>query len=1427
MPMPLPTSSEAEGTTPLPPFITSLTSGHGDATTITSITTAGASSKEEEKGPQKTTGSSETISITTESPIVRGSNGDEPGITPPATVPANSSPVSSASDRGVINPNILSWVFLAWLDRIMLLGYKRPLEIKDLPLLNPRDQTGVLSKLIVPYWEKLRAYLKNPEESKKPNLLKFLISRFIVNWILSGIFLAISTGSQVAVPTFIQQIIYYLQPEFPKSNLIVNNGIAIAFIIFGLQLLFTIFGRTHNQINRTIMVNLRTVLIGAIYEKSLRLSNEAQQTFTQGNILNLINVDTETLAEFMLESHTIIVTPIQVVVTLYLLYKLLGNAVWAALGVLLGSLIIQASLFSFVAGIQKSLLSSSDARLKLIREMLYGIKVIKFRAWEPIFQTRVSHLRSRQLESLKRFNIILVVFICMAQLTPILMPIVAFIAYARGRPEVGLDPAIIFPALALFQLLIGPLFILPTIFSSFVRSIVSWNRVSAFLRATESETLTISNLSTTTIPPTTAIEVINDTFRWQRAETDDSKKAAMDKKKKSGELGNEKTGDRDVEVLEGKAEEEGGKKAGWFGKKGKKEKEELEPLPPFIKDLNLSIPRGKLTCVVGPVGSGKSSLLNALIGEMTRLSGTITFTGRIAYVPQQPWILTDTVEGNILFGSELDREKLGKAVRVAALEQDLERLPAGIRTQIGEKGVNISGGQKSRVSLARAVYDDAEIYLLDDPISALDAHVGQTVFQNCIMEALSTKTRILVTHQLHLLPHSDNVIVMDQGRITEIGGYVELMRTEGSRLAGLMKDYQMQSAGERDSKEKDETSTTTTMKEKEKEEVGKRVDDESSDVDLMAEEDRTKGSLKKHVWLSFYRAAGGFWMVLFILVAAVLQQGLGLVTSLWLAWWSSNRFGFSQDTYLTYYGVLGGSQAFAMLCLNGLVVLGAFLASLYYHKAVMKRLLRAPLSFFESQPIGRILNRFSKDIDAVDQQIWIFYFFVIFSGGSLLSTFSLIAYVAPMLLFLVVPLFVIYYFILRFYRATVRELKRLDSNERSPLYAHISETLSGVSSVRAFMVEDKFIAKQRRLLDFSNSPSYLYSCTSIWVSLRIEFIAALIILALGLLGVSSAINPALIGLSLSYALGVVEDIGFLLKSLANLESEMNAVERLDTYANDLPQEAPDHLLTDPKKEDWPSDGRIVIRDLEVRYPSRPDHAVLKDLSIEILPGEKIGVVGRTGSGKSTLLTTLFRLIEPCSGSITIDGQDITRMGLSLLRSSIGIITQEPVLFSGTFRLNLDVENLFGDDEVWEVLGMVGMKEYVGGLPLKLEDPVTENGENLSVGQRQLICLARAILYRSRILLLDEATASVDQAADTLIQQSIRTHFSTATVISIAHRLNTVVGLDRVLVLEDGKAVEFDRPAVLLDREDSALRRLAEVTGEANLGLLREIAEGKK
>ncbi|EGF83523.1 hypothetical protein BATDEDRAFT_18633 [Batrachochytrium dendrobatidis JAM81] len=1135
--------------------------------------------------------------------------------------------------------------------------------------------------------------------------------------------------------------------------LIIQSGAGLAFTLFALQIGSSIFRATSDQIIRRTEINIRTIIICAIYEKTLKLSGQSSIKFTQGKILNLINVDAEKIAQAIQGVAGVYATPIQIAVAIYLLGQLLGYSVWAGAGALFFALLIQGGMIGFFVKYQRLFLDFGDKRLKALREMLYGIKIIKFRALEEFFFDRITTIRNGQIKALKNYYIVQVFFVGIIQVIPVLMPIVAFIAFSLSNGSI--TAPIIFPALSLFNILFQPLLVLPGSLASVVLAKVSWDRIRDFILAEEAEPRVESTFENTPdAPKDAAIQLSNATTKEENA---------------------------------------------LF----------------HLRHITTSIKKGSLVAIVGPVGSGKSSFLSGIIGEMRCIDGSMNIFGTLAYCSQQAWILTETIQGNILFNNSLDKTRMDAVIEASCLTNDLQQFPAGKMTQIGEKGVNLSGGQKARVSLARAMYQDCDTYLLDDPISALDAHVGADVFKLSIKQMLKDKTVILVTHQLHFLPEVDHVIVMDNGTIAEQGKFKDLVAKDGV-LANMMKHYKL---------DDDEDKPIESKLKK----TAAVVEDTGADKngDIIVEEDRNLGAVEGKTYWSYVVACGGYSYLVVVAITAILAQASHLLTDLWLSWWTSNMYpNLTADQYLRIYTGLGGIQVFFSLALNAAILVGGYRSAHYYHSAALKRLIAAPMSFFDSQPIGRILNRMSKDVESIDQAIWILLFLAIISTTGLISIVVLMAYVLPYMLLIVVPLIVLYFYIIKYYQNANRELKRLESVQRSPLYAHISESLAGIATVKAFRVEKRFVQRQRTLMDLSNTPSMLKLLGSVWVNMRIELLASIVVLTLVLIGSYSDIHSSQIGIALTYAIGLTGLINLLLMAFSQLDAEMNAVERLDVYGNALPQEAPRSYDTDPASDSWPTKGAITIKNLEIRYESRPDFAVIKNLSLNIRPGEKIGVVGRTGSGKSTLMTTLFRIIEPSLGNIELDGIDISKLGLKTLRSRLQIIPQEPVLFTGTIRANLDVESKFEDASIWDVLERIGIKEYVTGLPEKLEAPVSENGENLSVGQRQLISLGRAILMQPIVLVMDEATASVDAEADKLIQQSIKTHFAHATVLSIAHRLNTIVDFDRVLVLQDGEMVEFDSPHILLGRSESLFSQLADATGAANAQLLREIASKK-
>ncbi|KAI8809085.1 P-loop containing nucleoside triphosphate hydrolase protein [Cladochytrium replicatum] len=1165
-----------------------------------------------------------------------------------------------------------------------------------------------------------------------------------------------------------------------------RSGVVLAGLLFLAQLIGTIARVTAQQMVRDVALGLRTMLTGAVYDKSLRINGPSAQNFSQGQILNLVNVDTDQIT-FCLLNTDVIGIPVQVIVSIYLLHLYLGNAIWAGVGAMVGVTIIQISFIFILGNFERAVLAASDKRLKLIRELLYAIKVIKYRAWEELFEKKVDALRNEQLSYLRKNNLALIVFICLGQITPIVMPIASFVVYQKLSGS--LDPIVVFPALTLFTSLFIPLIDLPQIVPSLINLSVSWKRISAFLTTAE-------------------FEPINFEKAQERASSPP-------------------------------------KKSPLFSRKEIKKFEDPAPvIQPFLRDLNVDVKRGSLTAVVGAVGSGKSSLLSAILGEMEKDTGSVAISGKIAFCAQQPWTLSDTVRGNICFFKEYDEAKMIIALDVCALRRDLEDFPAGEMTEIGEKGVNLSGGQKARVALARAVYagegegEVADIYLMDDPISALDAQVGMQVFQDCILEHLvrrKKKTVVLVTHQLQLLRFCDRVLVMDHGRLVEDGTLDQLMestRPDGTpdHLAEMMKNYtgEHRRSGRKDEEkgEKAEDSDIELTGASSGEETEQKGDAKPSGALIEAEE-REIGAVRLPIYGAFIKAGGGWAMFGAAVFVALLTQAASVGSNIWLSYWVGGLTSFDANTNLVIYSSLGVIQAVFLLLLNGVMVFMCLTAATYFHKAALSRLLSSPMSFFDSNPIGRIMNRFSKDVMSLDKRLmFVLYLFVLGASGFLGSLVA-ICFASPIVLAVVGPVAVVYWYLMNYYRNTLREVKRLESITRSTLNAHISETLVGVMSVRAYGAEARFVEKERSLMDRSSEPIYIRWSAQGWISIRIASLASLITLVLCLIGIySGGTETVFIGLGLSYAVGVNEQIALLLQSLAALESEMNAVERMVHYAENLPQERPRRLESDPKPAEWPKQGAISFLNLELRYESRPETAVIKDFSADIQPGERVALVGRTGSGKSSLMTALFRIVESSGGSVIIDWRDISELGLHSLRSRIQIIPQEPVLFEGTIRSNLDVEDEFVDDDLWSGLEQVGLKEYVLQQEKKLDAPVTEGGESLSVGQRQLMCLARAILKKPQILVMDEATASVDTKADKLIQESIETNFGETTVISIAHRLNTVAGFDRVMVLDGGNLVEFDTPHNLLQNDISFFTNLLEATGKENARVLRKVAADK-
>jgi len=833
---------------------------------------------------------------------------------------------------------------------------------------------------------------------------------------------------------------------------------------------------------------------------------------------------------------------------------------------------------------------------------------------------------------------------------------------------------------------------------------------------------------------------------------------------------------------------------------------------PILKDINLRVRKGELAMVIGSVGSGKSSLGLALLGEMVKSKGEVTVGGTIAYVSQQAWILNATVRDNILFGQPYNEEFYNTVVKASALEPDFAIMPAGDQTEIGSRGINLSGGQKQRIALARALYSRRDIYILDDPLSAVDAHVGKHIFEHVIVGLLKGKTIFFITNQLQYLPEANQIIVMKDGRIAEKGNYDTLMK-QGGECASLMKRFGF------------------VDKEKQRQAPQKLGEGEGfiprGEGQFMAEERQT-GQVSPKVYFR-YVLAGGLCIGILLVVGYFIQQGAVIMENLWLALWSVKEFNLAFVQYVYIYVIFVGIDILSPGFYNTINVVLTLGASRRIHRKFLDALLRTPMQFYDVTPLGRIMNRVTRDMAFVDIFIPFQFQQLINLLVTTLSICVLLAIASYYILIGLVIAGVCFYILVYYYRRSYIEVQRLEALSRAPVFSHFSETLSGVSVIRAYGLTDAFKEANKNKINKNIRDQYTQKYLYAWLGIRLDWISEFIIICIYcVLIIARAYNS----ITIFAVIGVanISAITYLLSQLANIlgevETRMNSVERILAYIKQLPQEASPYTPKDvhlPKE--WPQKGHIEFKDFCLRYKSDGD-LVLKHINAVIHSREKIGIVGRTGSGKSSLVSSLFRIVEPASGTIIIDGIDIRQLGLQDLRSRLSIIPQEPTLFIGSIRFNLDPFHKYTDKQIWEALESVNLKKAIEQLDGKLDAQVAEEGGNFSLGQRQLLCMARALLKKSKILILDEATASVDIETDTLIQKTVRKSFKDCTILTIAHRLNTIMDSTRVMVLDKGQIVEFDTPKNLLKKKNGVFASMVEATGPTSAAYLRQIAEGK-
>ncbi|RIB07051.1 ABC transporter [Gigaspora rosea] len=1320
--------------------------------------------------------------------------------------------------------NLFSKLIFWWLNYLMSLGYKRPLEKDDLYVLNDERSAKFVTDKFEAEWQK---EIEKIALGKKPSLIKALYRALWAKLCLTVIVRFVSDILAVISPLILKLILNFVSDAY-FANL--NNEIQPP-TYFGYVLIVAMF---LIEMGAAMSLSLylyyaretgflsRTILISTIYRKALVLSGKARSLFTNGKITNLMSTDTTRIDFACGYFHISWAAPIQICIILGLLIFNIGLSALAgfALLVILGPM--QGKVMSLLARTRAKAADVTDERVKLTQEILLGIRAIKYYAWEDSFADALNKLRNKEISSIRFLLVIRAAIAGVSMAFPIFASILSFITFSLTGGS--LDVGIVFSSLALFNLLQTPLILLPISIGSATDAYVAINRINDFLQADE-----LSVLPEFTPDEQYAIKITDGEFIWESAPPEIIENSKKERKKeKMSEKNKRNANNTSLTIANEKAPDN-------FTPADLTENFVSSQLPSNfqLSNINVSIPHGKLVAIVGSVRSGKSSLLSSLVGEMKRIKGEILFGGNVAYCPQTAWIQNATLKDNITFGLPFDEGKYLQVIKDCCLEPDLEVLPAGDLTEIGEKGINLSGGQKQRINIARAVYYDANIVLLDDPLSAVDAHVGRYIFTNCIQGALAKKTRLLVTHHLHYLPQVDYVIYMEDGKIAEQGTYEKLMK-DGKIFSKLIAEY----GADNDDKIKNVEESILDEKE------NKNVQTFNLPKGLMSTEEQCKGAVNNRIYLAYFKNAGGLLSILIIIFLLVMTQGANLGNNLWLSFWSSNTFDLPIKLYMGVYCAWGVAQGiFSALCGVAFSYSGIKAAKRLHDNAI-KRVLRAPTSFFNTTPLGRIINR--KDVDTCDSLLSESYRLFFITLSSAIGTFILIVVVFTWFIIPLAPLTILYYLVALFYRASNRELKRLDSVLRSSLYAHFSETLTGLPIIRAYYEHKRFLRNNEAFLDIENRAYFLTICVHAWFLVRLNTITNVLVFFASLFAIIFRFNvaPSITGLVLSYSLQICVTLYWCIEQAVEVEANMNSVERLVHYSDNLEVEAENIILDNRPPPGWPARGEIHIKNLEIKYgPDSP--LVLKGISVEIMAAEKIGIVGRTGCGKSTLATSFFRLIEATSGSIVIDDIDISTIGLKDLRSNITIIPQDPVLFDGTIRSNLDPFNKHSDHELWNALHSAHLIKNSSPISKKeesedilyildqknseqelimLDSPVKENGSNFSQGQQQLIAMARALVRHSKLIIMDEATASIDFQTDNLIQTTIREEFKDNTIITIAHRLRTVTDYDRILVMDAGNVVEFDIPYLLMQKSDGLFREMCERSGE--FAELMEIAKQK-
>ena len=1220
-----------------------------------------------------------------------------------------------------------------------------------------------------------------------------------------------------------------------------------------LMILYKIFSLILNRQTKFIseLISVRTTaqLNLLIYDKLLKIPTFNMDRFNEGKIINLFQIDSESFGEFITNISLIILVPFKIIYSVYLLLIFFGFAFIPGIIIL----VLMAVLFCVFGHKQKSYhkecMKATDERMNITSRAFDIIKMIKLYSWEKIFKNKINEKRETELKAnYKKIKLqIIVATIYWTVETFLCMTCITFYNLFYHQMEVDK----ILTALYVINGFVEPLFFLPNFFVALFETVVSLIRIQNFLSIKNHEYSQIEYL-TKDSNSQYSIEISDVDFgiertiiKYKKIKKEKNKTTNTNDIDKDINTNSEKTDDKNLPQIEmqnidnqnnddilndintntninNKKKMKKEMKKGLISENEDKEKnkeinnrknsdendnvKELKIIEKIIllKGVNVKILKGEHIGIIGEVGSGKSCLLNAFINNLQvfshhRENGNIKLSGKISFVGQNPWILNTTLEENILFFSQKDEERYNKVISVCQLEPDLKTLPKGDKTVIGEKGLNLSGGQKARLSIARAIYSNAEIYIFDDPLSALDAYVGMNLFKGVFNDFLKDKTFIISTHALQYLSFFDRIFYMNQGKIEWMGSYQEIVK---QKFYTDFVDIINRNEKQRENEEENDQN---------KDKNNKAVDDSGQSENIKVNKvDEASEKVSFSTYLALIKYSGGFTIVVKILLANIVWKLAQISSDYYLSSWSAIQdIEEAENNYRLIIYILITLPSILSVILRQKFMGDAYMNfNIKMHDILINKLINAPINLFHDiTPRGQIICRLSKDLNT-SSRINNSISGILRMGFQILGSVFVCVFFNIWTLPVIIIIISLEIYISIYFMQPIKNISRLEGNYRSPLLGVFSETLSGLNIIRSFQYEDNFINKFYDKMDDYFKICIFQSGISGWYGIILDMISFLLLsfILISCLFFKEKYNPQSIGLLLSYSINLIEHLFNFMGRFSRLSRMLISVERCDNFTKivqekypnlDTDENLPKYPVKNGKETTFISEGKITFNNYSAKYrPNTP--LVLKNISFEIRPGEKLGVVGRTGSGKSTLCLSLFRLIEANSGSIFIDGIDISQIGLVTLRNNLTIIPQEPILIEGTLRENVDPTNCYSDKEIINMLSEVGLDEFF--VNKNLDYKIENNGVNISIGEKQLICIARALIKKSKIILMDEATANIDYKTETYLQKSINSGMKDCTVITIAHRIKTIINYDKIIVLNNGEIVEIDSPKKLLDKK---------------------------